>query len=250
MNKFELDPAGAPLIWVSALNGYLHYLPVLRPQFEYFLCDQPSTTFDQTRYEAMLDIHLPRKPDGTAEPRKKPRTRPAMVKDSDYYEALLTGIHPSEAEAYLAWHNLQGAGEYDLPSDKQWKDAFAELNKKPRLNVKAAFSDLELKPRFRALIERLDGLAAQLVARQERREPTLAEQMLLRNGLMEWVRYNDSKRLCPDYGGRGCPAEASLFSAIKDYTTTPQPHDPGKNFDNEKERVTIRAYGLRLFRKD
>ena len=37
-------------------------------------------------------------------------------------------------------------------------------------------SDLELKPRMKALLMRLDGIATQLVHRQERRDPTLAEQ--------------------------------------------------------------------------
>src|SRR5262245_13463491 len=96
---FVNDRSGAPMIRVASIGAYVHWLPVTKLQFEYFLCDQPGNRFDQKWYDDVLKVHKQNEPSGTG----PARVSPAMVRRDNYYRALLTGIRPTEIAPFISW---------------------------------------------------------------------------------------------------------------------------------------------------
>lgn len=166
---FVRDPTGFPMLWCEQVGAYIHWLPVTKIQFEYFLCAAPDAYFDAAWYDQILALN--------------PRVTPWELSADNYWCALMTGVLPSEAQRFASWC---GDG-YRLPTEVEWSDLFRALRNQPA--VKEPASDLleSSSDRVRELIQRLDATARQ-VAERMRTGPSLASQMLLRFGAMEWVR--------------------------------------------------------------
>ena len=82
---FELDRYGFPTIHIPLADTdvHVHFLPVTRSQFEFYLADHPSPGMDMEWYDARLKDH--------------PRVDPGSVDEKNYAGLFTTGLRPFEA---------------------------------------------------------------------------------------------------------------------------------------------------------
>src|SRR5437660_843621 len=100
----SLDRTGFPILEMPALPFGVLWLPVTKIQFEHFLVD--TGAFDNAWYQDKLNNW-------------NPRISAGNLGVTNYWQAFMTGILPSEAIRYAEWVG-QGA---DLPTAKEWKQA-------------------------------------------------------------------------------------------------------------------------------
>jgi len=213
--RFRKDRAGFPEMLVylpDDRKAYVHWLPVTKIQFEYFLCDRPGVGFNQGRYEELLGAN--------------DRISPREVTADNYWMAFLTAILPEEAQTFAGWCGEGGEAPYVVPSAKEWFDTYQGLKGQPPLSPEALLAEwdaLQLKPRLRTLIENVERAAAQVQSRLGAR--TLADQLLLRQGVLEWVG-------CPNHvsgwGILGQPnrrIRSGLFNIDAGQPTHPSPRE-------------------------
>jgi len=239
------DRTGYPMIRSDALGVFVHWLPVTKLQLEWFLCDQPSNRFNQEWYERILGVHK-------SDPG---RVSAALVTDRTYYRALATGLTPGEVEPFANWLARGDGGQYELPTHKEWKILYDEFAAALpiELSYVTGLTDGAGKPRLtartRALVERMNQTAMRLPGLGSRgaaaATPSLADQMLMRNGVMEWVQWRAADRH-QDFGGRGYPYH-DLVNNRRDFTLEAGPHDPGPRYADTDSR--LRGYGFRLIRR-
>jgi hypothetical protein len=165
---FETDPTGFPMVWVEAIAAWMHWLPVSKLQFERCLYQAPDRPFDAAWYNHLLALN--------------PRIAPARIGPENYRHALLTGIVPAEAQRFASW---LGAG-FAVPTLEQWLQAWSSLESQPAERGLPAALAAGLEEPVRTLVTRMDGALAAAATRPLRRR-TLADQMLLRWGVLEWV---------------------------------------------------------------
>ena len=166
---FAFDPVGFPMVWCDALAVYVHWHPVTKIQFEYFLCDAPDVHFDAAWYAHVLQLN--------------PRVPPRKVSPGNYWRAFLTAVQPAEAQRFASWC---GDG-YRLPSELEWWTIYNSFRNRPPENLAANGVLANVEPRIRRLIERIDSSAAEARDRVGY-GANLANQLLFRLGVMEWVR--------------------------------------------------------------
>ena len=229
-SRFILDRAGGPMIWVPPLKAYLHLLPVTKLQFERFLAEQPGGSFDFKWYDAVLGLDA----------EKTGRVAPHAVKAGNYWQAFLTGIRPDEARVYAQWCEEDGGDEYAVPTQVEWWTAYEYLKQQDALpDVPRPFQNLALSSRMSELIERLEivnGKLPKLVPDSRK----LAEQMYLRNGILEWVACSTLGK--PEWGGFGQPAASFLGTMYSLERGTP-------NFQRDALATRTAGYGFRLLRR-
>jgi hypothetical protein len=217
--KIQLDKTGFPMLWVDEIEAYVNWLPVTKVQFEYFLCDSPGQPFDESWYEQILDLN--------------PRVSPQKVTRRNYWQLLLSGILPDEAEKFAEW-----CGEgYRVPTLDEWNKIYKSL--KGQKAYENLFSEAELKPRIRAVLERIDTIMKELLSRSNKTY-TLVDQMLMRYGVMEWVE-TDNRR--SGWGGMG-QTDAGLQSMIQ----TPESGSP--EIPRQPTSSRLNYYGFRLIQKE
>ncbi len=168
-DRFVIDRTGFPMIWCKEVETYVHFLPITKIQFEYFLCDVPDAYFDADWYDRILNLN--------------PRVTPSEVSAANYWRALMTGVKPAESQRFAAWC---GPG-FRLPTDADWTAIYRSVETEPAEDLHASGLLEDRDQRVRALLERIDVAVVEASARM-RRVPGLAGQMLLRFGAMEWVR--------------------------------------------------------------
>jgi hypothetical protein len=155
-----LDPAGFPMVKVGVL--YIHWLPVTKIQIEYFLCSITDTSYDESWYDLLLD--------------QNPRISPGDARAENYHKLFATGVILRDMKRYITWC---GRG-FDLPNEDEWKKVFDVLS-----NQSSIESD------FEQLVAHAKGERAQLLIRKLNQIVTgnrkLADQMFMRNGVMEHV---------------------------------------------------------------
>jgi formylglycine-generating enzyme required for sulfatase activity len=166
---FETDPTGFPMVWVEAISAWMHWLPVTKAQFERYLLAAPAAPEPGSSwYEHLLALN--------------PRVAPTRIRAENYRNALLTGVVPSEAQRFAAW---LGKG-FAIPTLDEWLRAWATLEPLPAERGLPAAIARTLEEPARTLTLRLESALAAGAARP-RRHRTLADQMLLRGGVLEWV---------------------------------------------------------------
>lgn len=211
---------GFPMLWIEAIGAYVHWLPVTKVQFEYFLCDVNDRQFDEQWYGTLLDLNG--------------RVSPADVRSINYWQAFLTGVRPSEALRYARW---SGEG-YSLPTLDEWLTMFKSLQAEQPLDPTKILGQLELNERAETLLKQLEIASLEAFTRLGHRL-TRAEQMLLRLGVLEWVE-------CPGqavrWGGMG-----ELNPSFHSLLFSPEAGQPRCPRDPEGERA--RYYGFRLIRR-
>lgn len=219
--QFKLDRTGFPLIWVDAINGYMHWLPVTKIQFEYFLCAVPDSQFDANWYEEVL--------------KRNPRVTPKSISASNYWQAFITAVLPDEAKRFARW---LGDG-YSVPTLSEWYKAYQYLKGQSPVSIETVTGIEGIRERTRTLISRLDS-APGATMNKLGYERNRAYQMLMRQGVMEWVDCTGQRF---EWGGLGESATklgGGLF--------TPEQGQP--SVPNKPNEVRLREYGLRLVWRD
>lgn len=171
-NGFVSDPTGFPMLWCEEIGAYAHWLPVTKIQFEYFLCDAPDAHFDADWYDMVLALN--------------PRATPRKISAANYWHVLMTGVRPSEAQRFASW-----CGEgFRLPTETEWRGLFHALRNEPAQDAGASSLLDGRSDRVQEVLKRLDAAGREMTVRM-RCGPSLATQMLLRFGAMEWVEVGD-----------------------------------------------------------
>jgi hypothetical protein len=153
---------------VEAIAAWMHGLPVSKLQFERSLHQAPDRPFDAAWYDHLLALN--------------PRIAPARIRPENYRNALLTGILPGEAQRFATW---LGRG-FAVPTLEQWLQSSSSLESQPATRGLPAALAAGLEEPVRTLVTRMEGALA-TAATRPRRHRTLADQMLLRRGVLEWV---------------------------------------------------------------
>lgn len=219
---FILDKAGFPMLWVEEIGAYLHWLPVTKVQFETYMCAQPETTFDEVWYHQALDLNE--------------RVSPGAVTDKNFWKAFMTGVTPGEAQKYAGWCG----DEFSVPSNEDWFAAYKALQGKA---VELTFADelTKIPARVRQLLKTMDTASKKVARSQNISERTLAMQMMMRYGVLEWVEFSSNTRNSTGWGGMGEPLRtfhAQVNSVERGQVSTPL------NIENR-----MFYYGFRLIRR-
>ena len=209
--EFNADAKGGLIVKVASL--WVQWLPVTKVQFERFLCDTGDARFDAKCYAEMLGLN--------------PRVSPRGVTVKNYCQALLTGVLPLEAESVARWAGLG----FRLPTDQEWRSIYAALKAEPFRRLEEEAPLAALGERDRELLARIETAAAGADGASER---YVADQMLLRGGVFEWV---DDAGGSQRWGGRGMPRGG--FHRVEDAKPV--------RF-NEPDTRRLKACGFRLVR--
>lgn len=212
------DSKGFPMVWVEPLNGYIHCLPVTKIQFERFLCSTSDIEFDDRWYDEILNLN----------PRKSPKDHGT----DEYWHSFLTGLLPSEAEKYARWCGPQ----YRIPTEDEWLKAYFYLKDQSAEEIDWSEHAPALLPRDQQLLEHMDRAFKSLGDERN----TMADQMFLRHGAMEWVQ--TPKRPQP-WGGLGQPAQ-KFFGIL----TKPEHRSPVQPTNSASRRLFY--FGFRLLRME
>ncbi len=207
------------MIWSDAIEAHLHWLPITKIQFEHFLCASVDSQYDAAWYQTLLE--------------KNPRVSPREIRSDNYWNAFLSGLLPAEVSRFCRWLGP----DYRIPTDQQWLAAYAELRKKEPVLIEEISQVEGLSLRAKELIENMNSASATATKEMDY-ERTLADQMLLRLGVMEWIE-------CPDnpnrWGGRG-ETDVRFSPAL----VGPEHGNP--KFPNNPETQRLSHYGCRLAR--
>lgn len=198
--EYTSDPFGFPMVWVQEVRAWVHCLPVTHVQLD------------------MLRERV-----GQVDN----RDRPPSIKDLEahnYTHVFATGVDPASAQK-LARHFEDMTGEqFRLPSHTEWHVAYRVLAARSfpdpdrRRDVETRPSRDELseimeccRDRARALMDRLHKILAGPVQGNVHFKLKLADLMLFRLGVMEWVRLHPAGHLtrAGEYAGMGLPASHS-----------------------------------------
>ena len=217
---FSIDRTGFPMVYSNAINAYVSWLPTTKIQFEYFLCSQPDSRFDSTWYEKILAMNE--------------RVSPRDISAANYWNAFITGVKPSEALSYCAWCG----DDFALPTLAEWNLVFAEFrDADPVPSTDVPGNDLP-GPRAQTLVEQLSAASGKSAA-DVGYTPSMADSMLLRSGVMEWVEYKEEGL---SWGGKGEPSPKFHGSLVSAADRQPSlPHNP------EGDRLYY--YGFRTIKR-
>lgn len=169
-HQIELDKTGFPMIWIQEVKKYLHLIPVTKIQFEIFMCDTPHPKFDGEWYIGKI-LNL------------NPRVSPNAIEGNNYWGVFMTGIKPDEIVSFIRWCDTDG-NKYVIPDVDLWNEIFNIVKKKPPIDNLESIRGLS--DRSRVIMGRLDKVNRQK-AESINRKYTLADQMIMRYGVMEWV---------------------------------------------------------------
>jgi hypothetical protein len=215
MTKFAYDKTGFPMIYVDEVEGYVHWQPVTKVQFETFICDAPVSKFDEAWYDDILKLNK--------------RISSRQVNGSNFWQLFITGIKPEEVEDFAAW-----CGEdYQIPTSEEWKKIYNRFSKTPA--NPDILKDFKLGRRSQAILAKLEEINCTRIPSSERK---MSDQMVMRFGVMEWVRLIDYRQ---DWGGMGQP--------IGGLQPTIQPPEKGPELLRNPSTSRYHYYGFRLIKK-
>lgn len=214
----KLDSTGFPMVYMQAVNAYVQWLPLTKIQIEYFLCSTNDAMFDETWYNNINQMN--------------PRLSPTQIRGANYWQTIATGILPREAQRYAIWC---GRG-YDLPTIQEWRSIYRELDNIPadRRWVQKVTEHHDLKERTRNLIQRMDNVLPNDNGMGTSAR-TLADQMLFRQGVMEFVYEDDDRNT---FAGLGL-TNSNFVGGLN------QP-DEAQYLNDPSEGRRMRNYGFRL----
>jgi len=215
--KVRKDPVGFPMIRVDS-RTFVHWLPVTKIQFEHFLCDAHDRSFDSGWYDQALKLN--------------PRVTPKKITAANYWNALMSGVLPTEAQRFAFWC---GDG-YRLPSAAEWVRIYHFLSTQPPLDLDQIDGLRNLPTRIGNLVRHTEAAAAD-AARRLAYERRLADQMLMRLGVLEWVSAQER------WGAMGEPFPDLCGNLLSPEVGEPAfPHQP----PDHPEIARLPCFGFRL----
>lgn len=189
LSRLQLDPLGFPMIWVRGLEAHVHWLPLTCIQFELFLARGGAEELDAGWYAERHE--------------RKARLSAREITTDNFWRCLLTGVLPQEAQAVAEW---LGPG-FRLSTSTEWLTLFRAAERVPAQTLDWSTLAPSVSPRCLELLRAFAALPPKgrhAEATQEAPDgglpQTLADQMLLRGGLLEWV---DTGSLGQPWGGAG-----------------------------------------------
>lgn len=219
--RFIKDPTGFPMIWVEAIDAYMHWLPVTKIQFEHYMCEFPERSFDDNWYDEIRSLNA--------------RETPSAIRSNNYWKAFITGIIPSECQYFANWCG----NAYSIPTLEEWFTSYEYLKQREPLSDLSLLTN-ESSERVKTLLTRLVDVS-QSTVKDLQYDHNLAFQMFMRTGVMEWVSILD-QGYQSNWGGMGetnPEFRGSLF--------TPDMGQPSIPTHPETDR--LRYYGFRLIRR-
>jgi hypothetical protein len=167
--KFHFDLAGFPFLWVDEVNSYVYFFPVTKIQFETFICQVPDQRFDNRWYSEVTKLNQ--------------RISTHLLTKDNYWRLFITGIRPDEIQCYQDWCNRDGY-KYYVPAPKDWKELYQIVKNKEPVDLDEFALKRDL--RFYTLAKKLEEIVLDFCNRNNRAY-TLADQMLMTFGVMEWL---------------------------------------------------------------
>lgn len=227
-NPIEFDRAGFPMIYLDSVKAHLHWLPVTKIQFEYFLFEAGSSGLDQAWLDRLYQLN------GRISPRK--------IGKGNYWRALMTGIAPVEAALYADWCSESDEGsEYRLPKAEQWQKAYEEARDRECLDW-TQWSETD-HPRIPDRAKTLFRQIRESLPVGEARK--LADQMLFDGGVLEWVNAESETKASSEWGAYGQTNRSFVVSGM--YLTRLFPvRTVPKSPEDQAGRAPY--YGFRLLR--
>lgn len=221
--QLTVDTTGFPMIYVEPVGFYIHWLPVTKIQLEYFLCSTKLSTYDERWYSEIRHHNE--------------RTSPGLISSENYWQAIVTGILPREGRDVAAWMGKA----YDLPTQTEWLNAYDELKRRGADDqyIDQILQKLDLKTRVQTLLKNINH-SLKDINFNPRGGRTLADQMLMRMGVMEYV-YQDATR--GKYAGFG-----QTFGRFFGSFESPDNRHP-QRLNAPEEGTRMRHYGFRLIQR-
>lgn len=170
----DLDAQTAfPMYKLKDFDFSVMWLPVTKIEVEYFLSETDDSRFDSQWYKSCLATN--------------PRRSAHTIGVRDYWRVFMTGITFEEVQVLRQWWR-----GFDLPTKAEWIAVLEALDQYPANPdyVQTICQHPGLNQRARILIERLEYL------NQSQPNRTLANQVLLRDGIEEYVYTNQSSLTC------------------------------------------------------
>lgn len=219
--RFEYDRAGFLMVWIDEIQAYVHWLPISKIEYEIFMCDPTNNKFDDRWYKDILDLNE--------------RVAVKKATTNNYWNLFLTGIRPDEISDFTNWLSAEGERNYSLPTFDEWMAIYNATKDHEALEDLAPYVN-SMPERIKGLHVRVNEILRPLFQKAQRRF-TLADQMLLREGTMEWVEVKEQQ-----WGGLGKPAgQFQPSMRHPDSGIAEMPRSPEKN--------RFHYYGFRLTRK-
>lgn len=216
------DPMGFPMVWLSVVNAYVHWLPFTKIQMEYYLSATTVPSHDEDWYAILLKTN--------------PRVSPGMLQNNNYWQAFITNILPKEAEQ-LARQSGRG---FDLPTADEWQRVYRFLRQYQVDSIIFNKVTANLKPRVKTLFNHLEGILEQEGTIQLRGVRTLADQMAMRLGILEYVYENTQRSTFAVYGQTHINFHSMLVSPDDGYPM---------RLSNPAEGGRVRHHGFRLIQR-
>ena len=166
---------GIPFLRIQQLNISIQYLPVTKTQFEYFLCERQDPDFDEGQYLNILEY--------------SPRISPRKINPENYEQTFITALTFKQMDKFR-----ERLGEsYDYLKVEEWNEIVKFLNNHPINDqvLKAILEQQGIPKRSKEILSKLQ----EIVLQKGGSNLTMANQLLLRKGINEWIRDPDSSSL-------------------------------------------------------
>jgi hypothetical protein len=209
---WEVDRAGFPLVYVEAVDAFVHLFPVAKAQFERFLWQHNPQEWGDTRYAELLAHN--------------PRASPSGIRTQPYERLFLTGIVPDEVNTFAGWLGV----EFDLLDNDEWRAVCHWLEHQLVTAAPPELSKLGLS-------SIAQGLWQAILTRLK--PETLLELSLMVNGVIEWTIERSGCQAAPQYVGMGLPRH-DFFPTSKGVDEPQYPIDSAQR---------MRHFGFRLKRR-
>lgn len=186
MIQITIDKTGFPFVKIPTTNLAASWLPFTKIQLEHYISDTHNPDFDQVWYDKIYSFN--------------PRIAPHQMAISKYEGVFLTGVMPSEAKLIAKWMGY----DYDLPTVSQWKTIFEYFHKQSASldTIHEILATEGLSNRARIIIRNLEQFTSQDTQQLMDEYRSVADQMVMRLGVMEYVYENNYRN---SYAGQGQP---------------------------------------------
>lgn len=179
--SISFDRIGMPLIWVPEIQANVGFFPTTKIAFEYFLCDRSSAqSFDNAWYSKILESNG--------------RVAAGEIQGDNFEKAMITGVTIDEIGRFSRWLG-QNKQQVRLLNSAEWSAVYEYANSRPPIPANMLCPNSGYPDRITTLINNLSVAsesvtpARGLFGNKTVTPPpaTLARQMLLFQGIGEWV---------------------------------------------------------------